>query len=66
MAEKELLSSARPTTWSNGPASTPAGFPGAIGLCWGERIERGMYELLEVLIQAKYSRDRQELLRRAT
>jgi len=31
----------------------------------GERIERGMYELLEVLIQAKYSRDRQELLRRA-
>ena len=28
----------------------------------GERIERNLYELLETLIQAKYSRDRQSLL----
>jgi hypothetical protein len=29
----------------------------------GERIERRLYELLETLLQAKYSRDRQGLLR---
>ncbi len=31
----------------------------------GERIERGLYELLEILIRAKYRRDRQELLEQA-
>ncbi|MBI1915475.1 MAG: diversity-generating retroelement protein Avd [Planctomycetes bacterium] len=31
----------------------------------GERIERHLYELLETLIQAKYTRQRQELLAQA-
>jgi len=31
----------------------------------GERIERNLYDLLELLIQAKYSRERQDQLRRA-
>ena len=30
----------------------------------GEPMERRLYELLETLIQAKYTRNRQELLRR--
>ena len=31
----------------------------------GERIERRLYDLLETLVQAKYTRDRQGLLRQA-
>jgi 23S rRNA-intervening sequence protein len=31
----------------------------------GERIERNLYHLLETLIQAKYTKDRQRLLERA-
>src|SRR5438309_6027552 len=31
----------------------------------GERIERNLYDLLEILIQAKYTRNRQILLERA-
>ncbi|MBI1918067.1 MAG: diversity-generating retroelement protein Avd [Planctomycetes bacterium] len=31
----------------------------------GERIERNLYDLLETLIQAKYTRQRQELLAQA-
>ena len=31
----------------------------------GERIERNLYELLEILIRAKYTRNRQELLEQA-
>jgi hypothetical protein len=31
----------------------------------GERIERRLYELLETLIQAKYAKTRQDLLRQA-
>jgi hypothetical protein len=31
----------------------------------GERIERNLYSLLETLIQAKYTKDRQRLLERA-
>jgi hypothetical protein len=31
----------------------------------GERIERRLYELLETLIEAKYAKARQELLRQA-
>src|SRR5437660_5624591 len=31
----------------------------------GERIERNLYDLLEILIQAKYTRQRQPLLERA-
>src|SRR3974377_1976287 len=31
----------------------------------GERIERNLYDLLETLIRAKYTRQRQELLERA-
>jgi hypothetical protein len=31
----------------------------------GERIERNLYDLLELLIQAKFSRERRDLLRRA-
>ena len=31
----------------------------------GERIERNLYDLLEILIRAKYTRNRQELLEKA-
>jgi hypothetical protein len=31
----------------------------------GERLERRLYELLETLLQARYTRDRQSLLRQA-
>ncbi len=31
----------------------------------GERIERNLYDLLEILIRAKYTRQRQELLEQA-
>ena len=31
----------------------------------GERIERNLYELLEILIRAKYTKQRQELLEQA-
>jgi hypothetical protein len=31
----------------------------------GERIERRLYDLLETLVQARYTRDRQALLRQA-
>jgi hypothetical protein len=31
----------------------------------GERIERRLYDLLETLLQARYTRDRQSLLRQA-
>lgn len=31
----------------------------------GERLERRLYELLETLIEARYTRERHELLRRA-
>jgi hypothetical protein len=31
----------------------------------GERIERNLYDLLEILIRAKYTRQRQELLEKA-
>jgi hypothetical protein len=31
----------------------------------GERIERNLYDLLETLIRAKYTRQRQELLEQA-
>src|SRR5271170_6862122 len=31
----------------------------------GERIERNLYDLLEILIRAKYNRNRQELLEKA-
>ena len=31
----------------------------------GERIERNLYDLLEILIRAKYTRNRQELLEQA-
>jgi hypothetical protein len=31
----------------------------------GERIERNLYELLEILIRAKYNRRRHELLEKA-
>jgi len=31
----------------------------------GERIERNLYDLLETLIKAKYTRHRQELLEKA-
>src|SRR5262249_40583657 len=31
----------------------------------GERIERRLYDLLETLVQARYTRDRQPLLRQA-
>jgi hypothetical protein len=40
-------------------------FPRQYRFTLGERIERRLYDLLETLVQARYTRDRQELLRRA-
>ncbi len=42
-----------------------AHFPRSHRFVLGERIERRLYELLETLLQAKYTRERQDLLRRA-
>jgi hypothetical protein len=39
-------------------------FPRSHRFVLGERIERNLYDLLETLIQAKYTRDRDELLAR--
>ena len=40
-------------------------FPRSHRFVLGERIERNLYDLLETLIEAKYSRQRQELLQNA-
>ena len=40
-------------------------FPRSHRFVLGERIERRLYDLLETLIQARYTRDRQALLRQA-
>lgn len=42
-----------------------ARFPRSYRFTLGERIERRLYELLEVLIAARYTRERQGLLRQA-
>jgi hypothetical protein len=42
-----------------------ARFPRSQRFVLGERIERRLYDLLEVLIQARYTRERAELLREA-
>ncbi len=42
-----------------------ARFPRSHRFVLGERIERRLYDLLETLIRAKYTRDRTELLRQA-
>jgi hypothetical protein len=41
------------------------GFPRQHRFVLGERIERRLYKLLETLLQARYTRDRQDLLQRA-
>jgi len=65
MAEKELLVISKTYDLVKWSCEHTSRFPRSHRFVLGERIERGMYELLEVLIQAKYARDRQELLRRA-
>jgi hypothetical protein len=40
-------------------------FPRSHRFVLGERIERNLYDVLEILIQAKYTRNRQVLLERA-
>jgi hypothetical protein len=40
-------------------------FPRSHRFVLGERIERNLYDLLEILIRAKYTRRRQELLEQA-
>jgi len=48
------------------PRTGAAGkFPRNHRFVLGERIERNLYDLLETLIQAKYTRQRQPLLERA-
>lgn len=42
-----------------------AKFPRNHRFVLGERLERNLYELLETLIRAKYTRERAKLLRRA-
>jgi hypothetical protein len=42
-----------------------AGFPRSHRFVLGERLERRLYTLLETLIQARYTRDRRDLLRQA-
>jgi hypothetical protein len=48
--------------WSCGHTSK---FPRSHRFVLGERVERRLYDLLETLIEARYTRDRRELLRRA-
>jgi hypothetical protein len=48
--------------WSCQHSST---FPRNHRFVLGERIERRLYDVLETLIQARYTRDRQPLLRQA-
>src|SRR6516162_257844 len=48
--------------WSCNHASR---FPRSHRFVLGERIERRLYDLLETLLQAKYTRNRQALLRQA-
>src|SRR3954451_13830769 len=48
--------------WSCNPTSR---FPRNHRFVLGERIERNLYDLLETLIRAKYTRQRQELLEQA-
>jgi hypothetical protein len=66
MAEQQELAVIRKTydlvKWSCGHTSK---FPRSHRFVLGERIERRLYDLLEVLIQARYVRERQALLRQA-
>lgn len=48
--------------WSGNHTSR---FPKSHRYVLGERIERRLYDLLETLIEAKYARQKQELLQRA-
>ena len=40
-------------------------FPETTALCWANALKRNLYDLLETLIQAKYTRERTELLKTA-
>jgi hypothetical protein len=66
MAEAQELAVIRRTydlvKWSCGHTCR---FPRSHRFVLGERIERRLYDLLETLIQARYTRDRQALLRQA-
>jgi hypothetical protein len=66
MAEAQELAVIRRTydlvKWSCGHTSK---FPRNHRFVLGERIERRLYDLLETRIQARYTRDRQALLRQA-
>ena len=58
MAEKELLVISKTYDLVKWSCAHTSRFPRSHRFVLGERIERGMYELLEVLIEAQYSRDR--------
>jgi hypothetical protein len=65
MATDELAVIARTydlVKWSCGHIGK---FPRSHRFVLGERIERRLYDLLETLIQARYTRQRQDLLRQA-
>ena len=65
MVEKELLVISKTYDLVKWSCEHTSRFPRNHRFVLGERIERRMYGLLETLIQAKYSRDRQDLLRQA-
>src|SRR5262249_26933692 len=66
MAESQELAVIRKTyDLVRGSCGHTRKFPRSHPFVLGERIERRLYELLETLIQARYTRDRQALLRQA-
>src|SRR5947209_12347198 len=65
MADKELPVIAKTYDLVKWTCQHTAKFPRSHRFVLGERIERRLYDLLETLIQARYTRDRQALLRQA-
>src|SRR5947209_17039933 len=65
MADKELPVIAKTYDLVKWTCQHTAKFPRSHRFTLGERIERRLYDLLETLIQARYTRQRGELLRQA-
>jgi hypothetical protein len=65
MREKELAIVTKTYDLVKWSCQHTSKFPRNHRFVLGERIERRLYDLLETLVQARYTRDRQALLRQA-
>jgi len=65
MREKELAIVTKTYDLAKWSCQHTSKFPRNHRFVLGERIERRLYDLLETLVQARYTRDRQALLRQA-